>query len=85
MYRLTERVGKRTKEEDKSGMGRIERMKLGSCMKGRDDRSIGIEILMSDVSQKSNRLTPVCLLLIDKARAKYETCVLVSVVILCLL
>ena len=33
----------------KSGIGRLERMKHGNGIKGRDDRSRGIEILMTDV------------------------------------
>ena len=58
MYLLAERGGKRTKEEDKSGIGRLERMKLGNGIKVRDDGSNGIEILMSDVFDKINQLTP---------------------------
>jgi hypothetical protein len=35
-------------------MGRLDRMKHGSGVKGRDDRLIGIEILMSDDFDKIN-------------------------------
>jgi hypothetical protein len=40
-----ERGGKRTREEAKSGMGRLERMNHGSGIKSRNDKSNGIEIL----------------------------------------
>ena len=40
--------GKRTREGAKSGIGRLQRMKHGSGMKDRDDKSNGIEILMTD-------------------------------------
>ncbi len=35
-------------------MGHLERMKRGSGIKDRDDRSSGIEILMTDVFDKIN-------------------------------
>ena len=38
--------GKRTREGAKSGIGRLERMKHGNGIKGRDDRSNGKEILI---------------------------------------
>ena len=38
--------------------GRLERMKHGSGIKGRDDRSSGIEIPMSDVFVKINPTYP---------------------------
>jgi hypothetical protein len=39
-------------------MGRLERMKLGSGKKGRDDKSSGIEILMPDAFAKINPTDP---------------------------
>ena len=45
-------------EEAKSGTGRLERMKLGNGIKGRDDRSSGLEILMADVFVKINLTDP---------------------------
>ena len=53
-----ERGGKRTREGAKSGMGRLERMKLGSGKKGRDDKSSGIEILMPDAFSRINPTDP---------------------------
>jgi hypothetical protein len=53
--RNTEHGGKRTREGAKSGIGRLERMKHGDGIKGRDDRSSGIEILMSDTFTKINK------------------------------
>jgi hypothetical protein len=50
----TEHGGERTREGAKSGTGRVERMKRGNGIKGRDDRSNGIEILMSDTYTKIN-------------------------------
>ena len=47
MYRL-EHGGKSTKEGTRSGVDRRERMKRGSGIKDRDERSKGIEILMAD-------------------------------------
>jgi hypothetical protein len=46
--------GKRKREGATSGMGRLERMKHGSGINDRDDRSRGIEILMTDVFVKIN-------------------------------
>jgi hypothetical protein len=53
-----EHGGKRTREGVKSGIGRLERMKHGNGIKGRDDRSRGIEILMSDSFAKINPTDP---------------------------
>ncbi len=53
-----EHGGKRTREGVKSGIGRLERMKHGNGIKGRDDRSRGIEILMSDFFAKINPTDP---------------------------
>jgi hypothetical protein len=39
-------------------MGRLERMKHGNGIKDRDDRSSGIEILMSDAFAKINPTDP---------------------------
>ena len=41
-------------EGAKSGVARLERMKHGSGIKGRDDRSSGIEIRMADALAKIN-------------------------------
>jgi hypothetical protein len=54
---MAERGGKRTREGVKSGVGRLERMNHGSAIKDSDDKSRGIEILMS-LSPKSTQLTP---------------------------
>jgi len=40
------------REGAKSGVGRLERMKSGSGIKGRDDKSSGIEILMAEAFAK---------------------------------
>jgi hypothetical protein len=58
MFCRTEHRGKRTREGAKSGIGRLERIKLGKGIKGRDDRSSGIEILMSDAFPKINPTEP---------------------------
>ena len=55
---MTEHGGKRTREGVKSGIGRLERMKRGNGIKGRDDRSRGIEILMVDDFAKINPTEP---------------------------
>jgi hypothetical protein len=39
---------------DKSGVGHLERMKLGSGIKVRDDKPRGIEILMVETFSKIN-------------------------------
>jgi hypothetical protein len=57
---------KRTREGDKSGIGRLERMKRGNGIKGRDDRSRDIEILMTDTFVKFNPTVP----LSDDSRAR---------------
>ena len=54
----TEHGRKRTREGAKSGRGRLERMKRGNGIKGRDDRSSGIEILMTDSFVKMNPTDP---------------------------
>ncbi len=57
-YDWAERGGKRTRKGAKSGMGRLEQMKHGSGIKDRDDRSIGIEIFMTDAFVKINPTDP---------------------------
>ncbi len=42
----------------KSGVGRLERMKRGSGMKGREDKSNGIEILITESFVKINPTEP---------------------------
>jgi hypothetical protein len=60
MFRLgsLERGGKRTRKGVKSGMGRLERIKHGSGINDRDDRSNVIEILMSNDFTKINPTNP---------------------------
>ncbi len=48
MCRLGRTWRKSTREGAKIGVGRHERMKRGSGMKGRDERSRGIEIRIAD-------------------------------------
>jgi hypothetical protein len=54
MYRL----GQSTSEGARSGVTRLDRMKHGSGIKGRDDRSSGIEIRIVDALVKITPLTP---------------------------
>ena len=54
----SERGGKRQREGDKRGIGRLERMKLGNGKKDRDDRSTGIEILMTGAFVKITPTDP---------------------------
>jgi hypothetical protein len=49
---------KRTGEGDRSGVGRLERMKHGTGIKVRDDKWNGIEILMTDPFVKINQTDP---------------------------
>jgi hypothetical protein len=44
-----------------SGVARLERMKLGSGIKGRDDKSSGIEIRITDTFAKINPTDPLIL------------------------
>jgi hypothetical protein len=48
-------------EGAKSGVARLERMKHGSGIKGRDDKSSGIEIRMADDLAKINPTDPLIL------------------------
>ncbi len=50
--------GKRTREGTKSGIGRLERVKHGNGIKDGDDRSNGIEILMTNTFSKINPIDP---------------------------
>ncbi len=50
--------GKSTREGDRSGVGRHERMKRGNGMKDRDERSRGIEIRIADVFDIIKPTTP---------------------------
>jgi hypothetical protein len=54
MCHLTERGGIRTREGTKSGVGHLDRMKYGNGINVRDDKSSGLEILMTDVFAKIN-------------------------------
>ena len=47
-----------TREGVKSGVGHLERMKHGSGIKDRDDKSSGIEILMTEDFVKINPTDP---------------------------
>jgi hypothetical protein len=47
-----------TREGAKSGIGRLERIKHGNGIKDGDDRSNGIEILMTDTFSKINPTDP---------------------------
>ncbi len=53
--------GENTREGVKSGAARLERMKRGRGMHGRDDKSSGIEILMVDALAKINPTDPLIL------------------------
>ncbi len=46
------------REGAKSGVTRLERMKHGSGIKNRDDKSSGIEIRMTETLAKINPITP---------------------------
>ena len=62
MVRLfSKKKGEKTREGTKSGVVRLERMKHGSGIKGRDDRSSGIEILIADVLAKIKPTDPLIL------------------------
>ncbi len=50
-----------TREGVRSGVTRLDRMKHGSGIKGRDDRSTGIEIHIVDVVVKINSTDPLIL------------------------
>ena len=56
------RLGKSPRRKDegrsKSGVTRLERMTRGSGIKDRDDKSSGIEILMTEVFAKINPTYP---------------------------
>jgi hypothetical protein len=56
MYR--EHRGEKTREGAKSGIGLLERMKRGRGIKGLDDKSKGMEILMADAFTKINPTDP---------------------------
>ena len=51
----------KTREGDKSGVARLERMKHGSGIKDREDRSSGIEIRMTDALGKIKPTDPLIL------------------------
>ena len=53
--------GKKTREGAKSVVDLLDRMKHGRGIKGRDDKSNGMEILMSDVFVKINPTDPLIL------------------------
>jgi hypothetical protein len=48
-------------EEAKRGRGRLRQVKSGRGMKGRDDKSRGMEILMTEVFAKINPTDPLML------------------------
>ena len=51
-------MGEKTREGVKSVVGLLERMRRGGGINGLDDKSRGMEILMSEAFVKSNPLTP---------------------------
>jgi hypothetical protein len=55
------RRGEKTREGARSGVTRLDRMKRGSGIKGRDDRSSGIEIHIADAFAKINPTDPLIL------------------------
>jgi hypothetical protein len=55
------RRGVNTREGAKSGAARLERMKRGRGIEGRDDKSSGIEIRMADAFAKINPTDPLIL------------------------
>ena len=59
-----EHLGEKTREGAKSGVAHLERMKHGSGIQDRDDRSIGIAIRMSEDFVKIK----LCLLLLCMVR-----------------
>ena len=61
MSLLGEHRGGKTREGAKSGRGRLERMKRDNVIKDRDDKSIGVEILMVEVFAKINPTDPLIL------------------------
>jgi len=54
MCLLVRTQGGKTREGTESGVGRLERMKHGSGIKGLDDKSTGIEIFMTEAFDKIN-------------------------------
>jgi hypothetical protein len=58
---LVNHRGEKTREGVKSGVTRLERMKHGSGIKDRDDKSSGIEIRMTDDLAKINPTDPLIL------------------------
>ena len=58
MFHKVKRRGEKTREGAKSGTGRLERMKLGVGIKGREDKSSGIEILIAEASVKVKPTEP---------------------------
>ena len=56
-----ERKGEKTREGVKSVVGLLERMKCGGGIKGLDDKSSGMEILMSEAFAKINPTDPLIL------------------------
>jgi hypothetical protein len=58
---LAERRGVKTREEAKKGRGRLRQIKRGRGIKGRDDKSRGMEILMAEAFAKINPTDPLIL------------------------
>ncbi len=64
--------GGKTREGAKNGVAHLERMKHGSGIKDRDDRSSGIEIRIADALAKINPTDP---LILEKQAARRKlTC-----------
>ena len=58
---ISERRGEKTREGVKSVVDLLERMKHGGGIKGLDDKSSGMEILMTDVFAKIKPTDPLML------------------------
>ena len=57
----SERRGEKSREGDKSVSGLLERMRHGRGITGLDDKSSGMEILMTEVFAKINPTDPLIL------------------------
>ena len=61
MKKSPNRRGEKTREGARSGVTRLDRLKRGSGIKDRDDRSIGIEIRIAEDLAKINPTDPLIL------------------------
>jgi hypothetical protein len=58
---VRQNTGEKTREGDISGVGLLERMKRGRGIMGLDDKSSGMEILMTETFVKINPTDPLIL------------------------